>query len=181
MYIIIQICVKTFSVKRVFSPWFFGKYFVIFQQLQTMPDYPLPKFHFLVEWGGVKLNFSEVSGLDVSTDAIEYREGSSPEFHKIKMPGMRKLPNITLKRGVIKGGNNLSDWWETAALNTKEKKDLTISLLNEKQETVSVWKIKQAWPVKVQATDLKAGSNNVAIETIELAHEGITALTGNNS
>ena len=139
-----------------------------------MAQYPIPKFHFQVEWGGTKIGFTEVSGLDVSTDIIEYREGSSPEYHKIKMPGMQKFSNITLKRGTFKGDNDFYNWYNTIALNTIERRNLVISLLNEKHEPVVVWKVKNAFPVKVQSTDLKADGNEVAIESMEIAHEGLT-------
>ena len=139
-----------------------------------MAQYPISKFHFQVEWGGAKIGFTEVTGLEVSTEVIEYRDGASKEYHKIKMPGMQKFSNITLKRGTFKGDNDYYNWWNTVALNTIERRDVTISLLNEAHEPVVVWKIKNAWPVKVQSTDLKADGNEVAIETIELAHEGLT-------
>jgi phage tail-like protein len=139
-----------------------------------MAQYPIPKFHFQVEWGGTKIGFSEVTGLDISTDVIEYREGSSPEYHKIKMPGMQKFSNITLKRGTFKGDNDFYKWWNTIALNTIERRNVIVSLLNENHEPVVVWKIKNAFPVKMQSTDLKADGNEVAIETLELAHEGLT-------
>jgi phage tail-like protein len=139
-----------------------------------MATYPIPKFHFRVEWGGTRIGFTEVTGLEVSTDVIEYRDGVSPDYSKIKMPGMQKYGNITLKRGTFQADNEYFNWWNTVALNTIERRDITISLLNETHEPVIVWKIKNAWPVKVQSTDLKADGNEVAIETIELAHEGLT-------
>jgi phage tail-like protein len=139
-----------------------------------MAQYPIPKFHFQVEWGGAKIGFTEVTGLEVSTDVIEYRDGSSLEYHKVKMPGMQKFSNVTMKRGTFAGDNDFYNWWNTVALNTIERRDVIISLLNEKHEPVVVWKIKNAWPVKVQSTDLKADGNEVAIESIELAHEGLT-------
>ena len=142
-----------------------------------MAQYPLPKFHFQVEWGGARIGFTEVSGLNVETQMIEYREGSSLEYHKLKMPGMQKFDNITLKRGLFLGDNEFFNWWRTVALNTIERRDLIISLLNENHEPVFVWKIKNAWPVKVSGTDLKADGNEVAIESIELAHEGLVMET----
>jgi phage tail-like protein len=143
-----------------------------------MANYPLPKFHFRVEWGGAKIGFSEVSGLSVETDVVEYRDGSSPEFHKIKMPGMQKFGNITMKRGIFQGDNDFFKWWNTVALNKIERRDVTISLLNESHEPVVVWKVKNAWPSKVQSTDLKSDDNGVAIETIELVHEGLVMQNG---
>jgi phage tail-like protein len=139
-----------------------------------MAQYPIPKFHFQVQWGGAKIGFTEVTGLDISTDVIEYREGSSLEYHKIKMPGMLKFSNITLKRGTFTGDNDFYKWFNTIALNTVERRDLIISLLNENHEPVVVWKIKNAFPIKVQSTDLKSDGNEVAIESVEIAHEGLT-------
>lgn len=138
-----------------------------------MAEYPLPKFHFQVEWGGTKIGFSEVTGLDVETEVIEYRDGASREYSKIKMPGMQKFPNITLKRGVFAADNEYFAWWNTVKLNKIERRDITISLLNENHEPVVVWKVKNAWPTKITSTDLKADGNEVAIETMELAHEGL--------
>lgn len=137
-------------------------------------EYPLPKFHFIVEWGGTRIGFTEASGLDRQIDVIEYREGASKEYHKIKMPGLQKFSNITLKRGTFKGDNQFWDWLNTVQLNTIERRDLTLKLLNESHEPVVTWQIKQSWPVKIQSTDLKADGNEVAIETLELAHEGMT-------
>jgi phage tail-like protein len=139
-----------------------------------MSDYPLPKFHFQVEWAGSKIGFSEVSGLDVETEVIEYRDGASREYNKLKMPGMQKYSNITLKRGVFKSDNEYFEWWNTVSLNIIERRDITISLLDESHEPVMVWKVKNAWPTKITSTDMKADGNEMAIETIELTHEGLT-------
>lgn len=136
--------------------------------------YPLPKFHFQVDWSGNKIGFTEVTGLDITTEVIEYRDGASPEYSKIKMPGQRKFSNITLKRGTFKGDNQFFEWFNTVSLNTIERRDITISLLNESHEPVLVWKVKNAWPTKITPTDLKADGNEVAIESLELAHEGLT-------
>jgi phage tail-like protein len=139
-----------------------------------MADYPLPKFHFNVKWNDVELTFTEVTGLDVETEAIEYRHGASPEYHKTKMPGMQKYSDITMKRGTFAGDNRSFEWWATVALNTIERRDLTISLLNEDHEAAVTWKVKNAWPKKVGSTDLKSDGNEVAIESIEIVHEGLT-------
>jgi phage tail-like protein len=136
--------------------------------------YPLVKFHFQVEWSGTKIGFTEVSGLDVESEVVEYRDGASPEYSKIKMPGMQKYSNITLKRGTFATDNEFFNWWNTVKLNTIERRDITISLLNEEHEPVITWKVKNAWPSKVQSTDLKADGNEVAIESMEIVHEGLT-------
>lgn len=139
-----------------------------------MANYPLPKFHFIVQWGGTKVGFSEVSGLNIENKVIEYRDGASPEYSKIKMPGMREYSNITLKRGVFKGDNEFFKWLNTISLNTVERRDITISLLNENHEPVVVWKVHNAFPIKIQSTDLKSDGNDPAIEQIDLAHEGLS-------
>ncbi|NSL86350.1 phage tail protein [Chitinophaga solisilvae] len=139
-----------------------------------MANYPMPKFHFSVEWGpGTKIGFTEITGLTMESDVIEYREGSSPEFHKVKMPGLQKLSNITLKRGTFQGDIGFHEWMETISMNTVSRRDVTIKLLNENHEPVITWQVLNAWPVKVQSSDLKADGNEVAIETMEIAHEGI--------
>ncbi len=143
-----------------------------------MANYPLPVFHFQVDWGGVSLAFSEVSGLGVETQVIEYRDGTSPVYSTVKMPGIQKYGNLTLKRGVTAANNEYFDWWKTVKLNTIERRDLTVSLLNEEHEPVMVWKIRNAWPTKVDGPSLKADGNEVAIESIELAHEGLTIENG---
>jgi phage tail-like protein len=142
-----------------------------------MATYPLPKFHFQVQWGGVRIGFTEVTGLDMQVEAIEYREGSSPEYSKVKMPGMHKFSNITLKRGSIEGDSDFYKWINTINLTISERRDIVISLLNEAHAPVMTWKAKNAFPVKVQASDLKSDGNEVAIETLELAHEGLNILT----
>ncbi len=143
-----------------------------------MADYPLPIFHFQVEWGGSRLGFSEVSGLSIEQAPIEYRDGLSPEFTKIKMPGMRTYGNITLKRGIIPSDNEFFDWLNTTKMNTVERRDLIISLLDEEHTPVMVWKIKNAWPSKIDSPSLQASGNEVAIESIEIAHEGVVIENG---
>ncbi|MEM7084588.1 MAG: phage tail protein [Bacteroidota bacterium] len=140
--------------------------------------YPLVKFHFSVDWAGTNIGFTEVSGLDVETELIEYRQGASPDYSKIKMPGMQKYSNITLKRGTFKNDNELYQWWNTVKLNTIERRDITIKMLNEDHEPVIVWKVKNAFPLKVQSTDLKGDANETAIESMEVAHEGLTIQNG---
>lgn len=139
-----------------------------------MAEYPLPKFHFEVQWGGTRIGFTEVTGLEVTTEKIEYRDGASKEYHKVKMPGMQTFGDLTLKRGIFAADNEFYAWWNSVSLNTVERRDITISLLNESHEPVVVWKVKNAWPSKVTSTDLNASGNESAIETLVLTHEGLT-------
>jgi phage tail-like protein len=139
-----------------------------------MANYPVAGFHYKVEWKGKNVGFSEVSGLTQEAQVIEYREGNSPDYSPLKMPGLHKFTNITLKRGMAKSDNDFFKWLNTIKLNTVERRDLTISLLNEKHEAVVTWKARNAFPVKVDGGTFKATGNEVAIETIEIAHEGVT-------
>ncbi len=144
-----------------------------------MADYPLPKFHFEVTVDGVDLKggFTEVSGLDVETEPLEYRSGDMKQFSKIKMAGMQKYSNITMKRGTFRERKGFAEWWNSAvkqADKTQYQHLVTITLKDESGNDAVVWKATNAFPLKVQSTDLKADGNEIAIESIELAHEGLT-------
>ncbi|MBI3717295.1 MAG: phage tail protein [Sphingobacteriales bacterium] len=139
-----------------------------------MATYPMPAYHFSVEWGGTRIGFTEVTGLSMETEVIEYREGSSPDFHKTKMPGLQKFSNVTLKRGLVAGDTDFYKWMLTTQMNKVERRDVVIHLLDEKHQPVMTWKLHNAWPVKLEGPALKAGSNEVAIETLELTHEGLS-------
>ncbi|WP_300038608.1 phage tail protein [uncultured Roseobacter sp.] len=139
---------------------------------QTNAVWPLPKFHFQVKWDDTELAFQEVSGLDIESEVLEYRAGNNPVFSKIKMPGMIKSGNITMKKGVFIQDNAIWDWFAEIQMNVIKRKAITISLLDETQAPTMVWKVQNAFPVKVTSTDLKAEGNEVAVESIEIAHEG---------
>ncbi|MGN6539424.1 MAG: phage tail protein [Ginsengibacter sp.] len=145
-----------------------------------MPDfkYPLPKFHFELEWGGTRLGFTEVTGLDFETEVIEYREGNLPSYNKTKQPGLTKYTDVTLKRGIILDDLEYFNQWVKTAMfqEIKEqyRRTVTIKLLNEEHKAIIVWTLSKAWPSKIQSTDLKADGNEVAIETLTFVHEGLT-------
>jgi phage tail-like protein len=142
--------------------------------------YPLPKFHFLVEWGGTRIGFTEICGLDFETEVIEYREGSSPVYHRTKQPGLTKYSNITLKRGVFLGDFEFFEFWRKTIFfqegKEKFRRDIVIKLLDEEHQPVISWVARNAWPCKVQYADLKAHASEIIIETMELVHEGLTIL-----
>ncbi|MBN3262255.1 phage tail protein [Pectobacterium brasiliense] len=145
---------------------------------QSETVWPMPKFHFEVKWdggsgSGMVSAFQEVSGLDTEAQPIEYRAGNSPVFSTIKMPGLIKTGNVTLKKGTFKSDNKFYDWYSKIKMNTIARTAVTINLLDESGAPVMSWKLKNAWPTKVTGTDLKSDSNEVAVETIELAHEGL--------
>jgi phage tail-like protein len=138
--------------------------------------WPLPKFYFSVKVSTdlAEATFQEVSGLDAEAQIIEYRHGNSPDFSTIKMPGIKKYGNVTLKKGIFKSDNKFWDWFNKIKMNTIERQGVTISLLDEAGKPTMVWTLKNAWPTKITGTDLKSDGNEVAVETIEIAHEGLT-------
>ena len=138
--------------------------------------WPLPKFYFSVDIGGVgdDLPFQEVSGLDTEAQPIEYRAGNNKVWSTIKMPGLVKTGNVTLKKGVFAKDNKFWSWYEQIKLNTIKRQTVTIKLLDEGGKPTMVWKLANAWPTKITGTDLKSEGNEVAVETLEVAHEGLT-------
>ncbi len=140
--------------------------------------WPMPKFHFQVQWDSEILTFQEVSGLDTESQPIEYRAGTSPQFSTIKMPGIKKYNNLTMKKGIFKSDNKFWDWYNQIKMNTIKRVPITISLLDEAGKPTMVWTLANAWPTKITGTDLKSDGNEVAIETIEIAYEGITIANG---
>ncbi|WP_394808067.1 phage tail protein [Nitrosomonas sp.] len=145
---------------------------------QSTTVWPMPKFYFQVKWDSQVMSFQEVSGLDIQSEEIKYRHGDSPEFSVIKMPGMKKVGNITMKKGIFKGDNKFWDWFKQIKMNTIKRLPVTISLLDEGGKATMVWTLTNAWPTKITGTDLKSEGNEVAIESMEIEHEGITISNG---
>ncbi|MEL7001727.1 MAG: phage tail protein [Bacteroidota bacterium] len=140
--------------------------------------WPLPKFYFKVEVdGGMTASFQEVSGLDTETDVVEYRHGDSPDFTTIKMPGLKKSSDVTLKKGIFTTDIKFFSWFNEIKLNTIERKTVTIMLLNESGDAEIVWTLTNAFPKQVQGTDLNSTSSDAAVETLVLAHEGLAVTT----
>ncbi len=137
--------------------------------------WPLPKFYFKVKLGSQDstVSFQEVSGLETETQVIEYRHGDSKKFSTIKMPGIAKTGNVTLKKGVFVKDNNFYKWYNNIKMNTIKRETVVIQLLNEKGSPTMTWTLQNAWPTKITGTDLKSDGNEVAVETLEIAHEGI--------
>jgi phage tail-like protein len=137
-------------------------------------EYPIPRFHFQVDWGGAKISFTEVTGLAMEREKIEYRHSDSKDFNKISMPGMVKNSNITLKRGKFEGDFDFNTWLEDVANDrVNGRRDIIIRLLNEKHMPVAAWSATRCFPVKVVAPDFKSDANEIAIESLEIAHEGL--------
>ncbi len=141
---------------------------------QSAATWPMVKFSFQVKWDDKELIFQEVSGLTSETQVIEYRGGSSKVYSTVKMPGIQKFGNITLKKGIFKGDTALWDNYNLIKMNTIKRSTILISLLDETNAVAMSWSLLNAFPCKIQVTDMKSDANEVAVETMELAHEGLT-------
>jgi len=124
------------------------------------------------------MGFTEVTGLDFETEVIEYREGNSVKYNKLKQPGLTKYSNVTLKRGTFLGDFDYFELWKNTyffqEVKEKYRTNVIIQLMDEQHNPIITWSLTNAWPTKIQATDLKADANEVAIESMELVHEGLT-------
>ena len=141
-----------------------------------MAGYPHGKFNYKVEIDGLEAGgFSEVTGFDASIDVIEYREGDMTQT-PLKIPGLKKYGNITLKQGLV-DSMVLYEWMTEGLEGDVERKTLTITLLDIAGSPAASWQIINAWPVKYTAPDFNATSSEVAIESLEIAHEGMTRVS----
>ena len=135
---------------------------------------PLLQYNFLLEIDGTSdavAGFTEVSGINMETDVVEYREGSDTATVR-KLPGLRKYGNITLKRGYTVNAE-LWDWRKTVIDGATERKSGAIVLLNEAREPTLRWEFSEAWPSKYEGAALNATANETAIESIEIAVEDV--------
>jgi phage tail-like protein len=141
-----------------------------------MAGYPHGKYRFRVEIDGLEAGgFSEVSGFDASIDVIEYREGDMVQT-PMKLPGLKKYGNITLKQGLT-DSLVLYEWIITGVEGPVDRKTITITALDEAGEAAASWQVINAWPMKYTAPDFNATSSEVAIEMLEIAHEGMTRIS----
>jgi phage tail-like protein len=133
---------------------------------------PYAAFNFLVEVDGVTVaGFSECSGLSSETDPIEYRNGSE-DITVRKLPGLVKYSNITLKRGFTQG-KELWQWRKQVLDGKTQRRSGTVTLLDEARKPALRWNFREGWPRKLDGPTLNAKTNEVAIETLEIAHEGL--------
>lgn len=134
---------------------------------------PYGQFNFLIEIDGVvKGGFSEASGLTTDTNIIEYREGAEQQGTTRKLPGLMKYNNIVLKRGWTK---DKSLWaWRKKVIDGKTQRNSgAIVLLDEARQEALRWNFREGWPSKWEGPALNAKTSEVAVETLEIAHEGL--------
>lgn len=133
---------------------------------------PYGQFNFLIEIDGVtRAGFSEVSGLTTDTNVIEYREGDEVTTVR-KLPGLMKYSNIVCKRGFTADAN-LWKWRKQVIDGTTQRTTGTITLLDEARKPALRWNFTAGWPVKWEGPALNGKTSEVAIETLEIAHEGL--------
>ena len=142
-----------------------------------MSENAINRYHFTADWGGNRIGFTEISGLDIEIEAVITRDGSSPVDSGRKIPGLRKFSNIILKRGIVKNDNDFFNWINTKTVGNIERRNITIKLLNENHEPIFIWMVKNAFPVKYIGPVLISNDSEIALEVLELTHEGLTVIT----
>lgn len=136
--------------------------------------WPLPSFYFKVSVSNVgEISCSDVSGLETEFEEISYRRGDSPVSYKLKMPGLRKTGDLTVKNGIFKSGEALRDWVNKAKSNVVQRETVTIHLLDESSCPIKTWEAVNTWPKKLTVEDSRSDGNTTFIETLVLAHEGV--------
>ena len=136
---------------------------------------PYRNFRFLLEIDGIEQAcFSEVTIPDTSSDVVEYRDGCEPTTVR-KLPGLTKYGNVTLKWGIT-DSLELYEKWRKPVEEGKMKdarKNVAIILMDEEGNPAARWEFENAWPSKYDAPDLNAKGTDVAIENLEIVHEGM--------
>ena len=134
--------------------------------------------NFLVEIDGISAAaFMEVSGLEASIEVLEYRSGDAKQASVQKLPGLHKFTNITLKRGLAQD-LSLWNWMQNGINGNLQRAAISIILFDQARNPVWRWNLTNAWPCKWSGPLLKAEGDDVAIETLEICYENLTASTG---
>jgi len=133
---------------------------------------PLASFNFIINIEGVTAGFSEVGGLTTETDVVEYRNGDE-DITVRKIPGKRKYTNLSFKRGYCVNAKDLWEWRKSVIEGRTQRRSGTITLLDESRKPAMIWHFFEAWPNKWAGPAFNAKNNDIAIEELELAHEGL--------
>jgi phage tail-like protein len=137
---------------------------------------PFNGFNFIVTWNGLTVaGFKQCSGLDSTTASSKYREGADASLVQREIPGLSSFSNISLQRGITTE-MDLWDWRKEVMDGTINRQNLTITLQDNNRKNQRSWHIFNAWPTKWTGPSFDATSDAIAIETLELAHEGIEAV-----
>jgi phage tail-like protein len=134
---------------------------------------PYKNYNFLVEIDNIKsAGFSVCIIPDTSVEVIEYREGSDGVTGVRKLPGRVKYSNLVLKRGLT-NSQDLWNWYKNVATGVADRRQVSVTLLDDSKAAVMTWRFSNAWPTKYEVSPLQGKGNDVVIESLEIAHEGM--------
>ena len=147
----------------------------------SVEKFPVPAFFFEVDIDGAEVSFQEVSGLEENAEVLEYRHGNSQSLITQKRAGLIKSSTITLKRGIFHDEKDLMEMLKKLQdkkyqSGEAELPTLEIKLLDENKAAIVQWSILKPVPIKWSGPGLKSDSNEVAIESMEFAHQGIVIM-----
>jgi phage tail-like protein len=135
---------------------------------------PYRGFNFRVEIDKTAVaGFRECSGLSLTTDAVDYREGTDVPLHVRKLPGLRKFANISLKRGFT-DNHELWNWYKNVLNGVADRRNGSVILQDEQHNDVLRWQFENGWICKWEGPTMNATSNDVALETLEICAEQVT-------
>jgi len=132
---------------------------------------PLSGFNIRVEISGIAVaGFTECTGLASETDVVSYREGADRRIRHL--PGITRYARVVLKRGITTD-RSLWEWRQSVIDGVADRRSVSIVLMDAARNDVARWNLHEAWPAKWEGPELNAQSSDVAIETLELVHEGL--------
>ena len=114
--------------------------------------------------------FQEVEVLNSDLQRIEYRHGDSPSFYPIKMPGVGRVGNLVLRKGILSNATKLWDWYKEITLKKIKADQITVHLMNEEGARRMTWTLNQAWPTKVSDPE-EILDGEAGVESLEVAFE----------
>lgn len=134
---------------------------------------PHQSFHFLVEAGFSRVGFAHVQLPRMERDVIRYREGADPVDAVRLLPGLLRLGDCVLQRGVVPPDNEFFQWMNTVRFGQAERRDLTVQLLNESHQPTMIWRLRNTFPVGLEWSALDAQSSGILIETLRISVEAM--------
>ena len=145
--------------------------------MAVLRERPYPQFNFLVDLGtgteGVQAGFQECGPIGMSVDVIEYRNGNHKENEVIKLTGLARVNDVTLRRGLI-GSLDLYDWRRRIVEGTEDRRAITIQQLETPAGRVAnAWRLERAWPCRWSGPAFNAVESGVAYEELELAFDDL--------
>jgi phage tail-like protein len=135
---------------------------------------PFAKYRFMIEIDGLAVgHFQSVGGLSHEVEVLTYQEGGIND-RSHKLPAQGSYPNLTFKMGYV-NQHALEDWHVsfTRAPDKIGRKNGSVVMLDSAGQELSRWNFTRAWPVKWEGPELDGGATDIAVETIEVAHEGL--------